>query len=71
MTNLAGHDIPTLLEAFETAASDETPTCFIRYTIKGYGLPIAGRKDNHVGLLTAAQIEDFRRQANVREGFEL
>src|SRR5262252_9080066 len=51
MTNLAGHDLPSLLDAF-AAADYERPTCFICYTIKGYGLPFAGHKDNHAGLMT-------------------
>src|SRR5690606_3274033 len=48
MTNLAGHDLETVLEAFE-AIQDDRPTCFIAYTIKGKGLPFAGHKDNHAG----------------------
>lgn len=34
MTNLGGHDISTLLEAFELAKASDTPTAFICYTIK-------------------------------------
>src|SRR6266498_306055 len=37
MTNLAGHDLPSLLKAFEVA--HDRPICFICYTIKGFGLP--------------------------------
>src|SRR5262249_2363908 len=59
MTNLAGHDLPTLLDAFGRAASEQ-PVCFICYTIKGFGLPFAGHKDNHAGLMTPAQMEIFR-----------
>ncbi len=70
MTNLAGHDIPTLLEAFEDAASDERPKCFIAYTIKGFGLPFQGHKDNHAGLMTTAQMEAFRAAMGVAEGEE-
>src|SRR5882762_2761126 len=44
MTNLAGHDLPTLIDAFQ-ANDHDRPTCFIAYTIKGYGLPFAGHKD--------------------------
>ena len=29
---------------------------FLAYTIKGCGLPLAGHKDNHAGLMTPAQI---------------
>ena len=69
MTNLAGHDLPTLLEAFERIDHDR-PVCFIAYTIKGYGLPFAGHKDNHAGLMTPAQMESFRQAMNIRAGHE-
>jgi pyruvate dehydrogenase E1 component len=69
MTNLAGHDLPTLLAAFGEVAHDR-PICFICYTIKGYGLPFAGHKDNHAGLMTPAQMEIFRAAMNVRPGHE-
>ena len=69
MTNLAGHDLPTLLEAFERI-DHERPVCFIAYTIKGYGLPFAGHKDNHAGLMTPAQMESFRQAMNIRAGHE-
>jgi pyruvate dehydrogenase E1 component len=69
MTNLAGHDLPTLIEAFGNAQHDR-PICFICYTIKGFGLPFAGHKDNHAGLMTPAQMESFRRTMSVRPGHE-
>ena len=69
MTNLAGHDLPSLLEAF-AAADQERPTCFICYTIKGYGLPFAGHKDNHAGLMTQAQMKSLQAAMNVRPGHE-
>ena len=53
MGNLGGHDLPSLLEAFEQARTHDRPVCFIAYTIKGFGLPLAGHKDNHAGLMTA------------------
>jgi len=70
MTNLAGHDRPSLLKAFADASKHDRPTCFIAYTIKGFGLPLAGHKDNHSGLMTPAQMETFRTGMNVREGHE-
>ncbi|MCX5512641.1 transketolase [Kaistia algarum] len=70
MTNLAGHDLPSLLEAFEKAGSHDRPTCFIAYTIKGFGLPLAGHKDNHAGLMTPAQTETLREAMGVRPGQE-
>jgi pyruvate dehydrogenase E1 component len=69
MTNLAGHDLPSLLEAFEGIDHDR-PVVFLAYTIKGFGLPLAGHKDNHAGLLTPTQFEEFRKQKKVREGHE-
>ncbi len=69
MTNLGGHCIATLCEAFD-AATGETPTLFIAYTIKGYGLPFAGHKDNHSGLMTPTQIESFRDQLGIAQGDE-
>jgi pyruvate dehydrogenase E1 component len=69
MTNLAGHDLPTLLSAFADDEPDK-PTCFICYTIKGYGLPFAGHKDNHAGLMTPAQMETLRAAMSVRPGHE-
>ncbi|MTW16368.1 transketolase [Rhodoplanes serenus] len=69
MTNLAGHDLPTLLDAFGKVDHDR-PTCFIAYTVKGHGLPLAGHKDNHAGLMTAAQMETLRAAMRIRPGHE-
>ena len=69
MTNLAGHDIETLLNAFH-AVTDDRPRCFLAYTIKGYRLPLAGHRDNHAGMLTPAQMKDFQRAMRVPEGEE-
>lgn len=69
MTNLGGHCVETLLEAF-AAAQDDTPTCFIAYTIKGYGLPFAGHKDNHAGLMNPGQIEALRTTMGIAAGDE-
>jgi pyruvate dehydrogenase E1 component len=69
MTNLAGHDMPSLIEAFGGMDHDR-PICFIAYTIKGYGLPFAGHKDNHAGLMTPAQTDAFRAAMKIRPGHE-
>jgi len=70
MGNLGGHDIPSLLAAFAKAAAHDRPTLFICYTIKGFGLPLAGHKDNHAGLMTPAQFEIFQESLGVRKGHE-
>ncbi len=69
MTNLGGHDLPTIIEAFDGIDHDK-PVCFLCYTVKGMGLPLAGHKDNHAGLMTAAQVEILRSAMNVRTGHE-
>ena len=69
MNNLGGHDLPALLDAFGKIDHDR-PTCFICYTIKGFGLPFAGHKDNHAGLMTEKQMEAFRAAMNIRPGHE-
>jgi pyruvate dehydrogenase E1 component len=71
MTNLGGHDIEAVLDALTQAeAAGDKPTCFIAYTIKGMGLPFAGHKDNHSGLMTAEQMEAFRAEMGIRPGHE-
>ena len=69
MTNLAGHDLGSVLDAFH-AVTDDQPTCFIAYTIKGYGLPFAGHKDNHAGLMNPDQMAAFRTAMGVPQGAE-
>ncbi len=71
MTNLGGHDVDYLIECFHAAdAAGDQPTCFIAYTVKGMGLPFAGHKDNHSGLMTPDQMATFRKQMRIREGHE-
>ncbi|TVR45355.1 MAG: transketolase, partial [Rhodobacteraceae bacterium] len=48
----------------------DRPTCFLAYTIKGWGTPIAGHKDNHGGLMTKAQMADWQSHMGVPEGQE-
>ena len=69
MTNLAGHDMEAVLEALREVDSD-LPHCFIAYTIKGFGLPFAGHKDNHAGIMNEEQMADFRAAMDVDEGAE-
>lgn len=69
MTNLAGHDMASLVEAFD-AAQDDVPTLFIAYTVKGHGLPFAGHKDNHSGLMNPGQIAALREKMGIAEGEE-
>ena len=58
-----------MLEAFE-GVQDDRPHCFIAYTVKGWGLPLAGHKDNHSGLMTPEQMTALRTASHVPEGEE-
>src|ERR671917_444020 len=69
LDDLGDQDLPSLLSAFENVDHDR-PVVFIAYTIKGVGLPLAGHKDNHAGLLTPAQMQGYQASANVRPGHE-
>jgi len=69
MTNLGGHDLTAILDAFRLV-NDDTPTCFIAYTIKGVGLPFAGHKDNHAGMMTSDQVAALKQSMQIAEGEE-
>jgi len=61
ISDLGGHDLADLLDGFARArAHTGSPTVIFAYTIKGYGLEIAGRPQNHSALLNGAQIDAFR-----------
>ncbi|MFT5181652.1 MAG: pyruvate dehydrogenase E1 component [Alphaproteobacteria bacterium] len=69
MTNLGGHDMTSTLEAFNSV-TDDTPQCFVAYTIKGYNTPLAGHKDNHSGLMNLEQMAEYKAAHNIRDGHE-
>jgi pyruvate dehydrogenase E1 component len=70
MTDLGGHCLESLLEAFGDASETDQPACFICYTVKGKGLPLAGHKDNHAGLMTPEQMKGFKAANNILDGQE-
>ncbi|MEO7564714.1 MAG: transketolase [Sphingomicrobium sp.] len=67
--DLGGHCMDSLVEAFD-AAQDDVPTLFIAWTIKGHGLPFAGHKDNHAGLMNPTQMAALSASMGVRDGHE-
>jgi len=69
MANLGGHCLETLIAAFD-AVTDETPTVFLAYTVKGWGTPLAGHKDNHAGLMTPDQMALLQSTLGVAAGDE-
>jgi pyruvate dehydrogenase E1 component len=70
MTNLGGHDLDLVREAFQAVGDDDRPYCFIAYTIKGFRLPFAGHKDNHAGLMTPEQMAEFKKRHRIADGQE-
>ncbi len=61
ITDLGGHDLGVLTDTFRSCdATPDRPSVVFAYTIKGYGLPMAGDPMNHAALLSPEQIDDFR-----------
>jgi pyruvate dehydrogenase E1 component len=59
--DLGGHDLGDIVEALALARAETSrPTILFAYTIKGFGLPIAGRPLNHSALLTGPQVDGLR-----------
>ena len=69
MNNLGGHCLETLCNAFD-AVDHDRPTAFLAYTIKGWGTPLAGHKDNHAGLMTPDQMKAFQADMGIDAGSE-
>jgi len=69
MNNLGGQCVQSLCDAFDSV-TDDRPTVFLAYTIKGWGTPLAGHKDNHAGLMNKAQMADFQQKMDIPGGEE-
>ncbi len=69
MENLGGNCVETMSEVFASIDHDR-PVCFLAYTVKGWGTPIAGHKDNHGGLMTNAQMAQWQKHMGVPAGQE-
>ncbi len=71
LANLGGHDLVSLLGAFEEAERHpDSPVVIVAYTIKGWGLPFEGDPLNHSMLLTEPQIEALREASGIGAGDE-
>jgi len=69
MENLGGNCVETMADTFASIDHDR-PTCFLAYTVKGWGTPIAGHKDNHGGLMTVEQMASWQEHMGVPKGEE-
>lgn len=71
VTDLGGHDIGSLLEAFRDCDEvTDRPSVVFAYTVKGWGLPIAGNPRNHSALLSADQIAALRERTGLTASTE-
>ena len=68
LTDLGGHDISSLLEAFNDCDEVEDKSSVVfAYTIKGWHLPIAGDKRNHSAQISKKQIDELRNSVGLSE----
>jgi pyruvate dehydrogenase E1 component len=68
LTDLGGHDISSLLEAFNDCDEvEDKPSVVFAYTIKGWHLPIAGDKRNHSAQISKKQIDELRNSVGLSE----
>jgi pyruvate dehydrogenase E1 component len=71
LADLGGHDLQEVICALEQAAQPAAqPAVLFAYTIKGWGLPIAGHPLNHSMLLSAEQMERLRESMGIAPGAE-
>ena len=61
VTDLGGHDLGQLVDCFKACdIESDRPSVVFAYTIKGWGLPMAGDPLNHAVLLNPEQIDALR-----------
>jgi pyruvate dehydrogenase E1 component len=71
VADVGGHDLPSILAAYEEAGRPRQGPCVILAdTIKGWGYPFAGDPMNHSALLTQAQLDELRAALGVAPGEE-
>jgi pyruvate dehydrogenase E1 component len=71
VTDLGGHDVVSLLNAYrECDDVTDRPSVVFAYTVKGWGLPMAGNPRNHSALMSAEQIVELRKKCGLTEATE-
>ena len=71
LTDLGGHDISSLIEAFHECDSElDKSSVVFAYTIKGWHLPIAGDKRNHSAQVSKEQIDNLRKSVGLDDSTE-
>lgn len=61
LSDLGGHNLESLVEGFQSCDSHtSSPSVVFAYTVKGWGLPIAGDVRNHSAQISGEQIDLLR-----------
>ena len=61
LSDLGGHNLESLIDTFEACDAETTrPSVVFAYTVKGWGLPIAGDPRNHSAQISTEQIGVLR-----------
>ena len=69
--DLGGHDLGLLIDSYRSCDDvADRPSVVFAYTIKGWGLPMAGDPLNHSLLLSGAQIDELRASVGLDVGDE-
>jgi len=77
LSDLGGHNIESLVETFQECDAETTrPSVVFAYTVKGWGLPMAGDPRNHSAQMSTEQIDVLRKELgrtpeNEWDGFDL
>lgn len=66
VTDLGGHDLELLVDTFRSCDDvTDRPSVVFAYTVKGWGLPMAGDPLNHAALLSEDQIHALRQKVGL------
>ena len=61
LTDLGGHDIPQLIEAFENSKKDsQRPTLIVAHTLKGRNLRSLAKSGNHSAMMSEEEVIELR-----------
>lgn len=68
LSDLGGHNLESLVETFQLCDSViDRPSVVFAYTVKGWGLPLAGDPRNHSAQISTSQIDDLRSRVGLTE----
>lgn len=65
ISDLGGHDLRLLHDVLHQADAADGPSVIFAYTVKGWGLPIAGDPLNHSALLSEREVDELRSELGI------